>query len=234
MYVKAKFRPILLRGIYLSSCYFCFLSPVHSAYHFLYPDDCGTHNNSHPLPSPMNSKSSIYQRLHIYVVFRLLAVCPISSVCAGKRLNQPSKEIIDRKTTLYVRKIQYQTQKKKKENKKTRKRVGKTPGRRIAGLRVMSKIDFSKNQFLSTLETRETGKTARMNVHSGVSSIALVLFLGSLFLFDALRSVLVEFLVLLHDLALAALTLSTTSGTVGVTVSIFSFLYASQFVIFDK
>lgn len=67
------------------------------------------------------------------------------------------------------------------------------------------------------LETRETGQTAGMNVHSRVvsASIALVLFLGNLFLFDALGSVLVEFLVLLQDLALAALTLSASSGTIG-------------------
>lgn len=65
-----------------------------------------------------------------------------------------------------------------------------------------------------------------MNVHSGVSSIALVVYLGNLLLFDALGSVLVEFLVLLHDFALAALALSTSSGTIGNnnnTVSILSF-----------
>lgn len=102
----------------------------------------------------------------------------------------------------------------------------------MAGLRVMSINDFSKNEFFLTSETRETGKTARMDVHSGVSSIALVLFLGNLFLLDALRSVLIEFLVLLHDLALTALALSTTSGAVGVTVSIYPFSYASQFIFF--
>lgn len=90
-------------------------------------------------------------------------------------------------------------------------------------LKMMSKIDLNKDQFLLISETRETGKTARMNIHSGVASIALAFFLGNLLLFDALGSVLFEFLVLLHNLALATLALSTTSGTVGVTVSIFSF-----------
>jgi hypothetical protein len=60
-----------------------------------------------------------------------------------------------------------------------------------------------------------------VDVHSSVSSIALVLFLGNLLLFDALGSVLFEFLVLLQDLALAALALATSSGTIGVIVSIF-------------
>lgn len=86
----------------------------------------------------------------------------------------------------------------------------------MTGLRVMSNIDLNKNQCLLISETRQTGKSARMNIHSGVSSIALVLFFGNLLLFDALGSVLFEFLVLLHDLALAALALSTTSGTVDV------------------
>lgn len=69
-----------------------------------------------------------------------------------------------------------------------------------------------------------------MNVHSGVVSIALVLFLGDLLLFDTLGSILFEFLVLLHDLALAALALSTSSGTISKKNTLLAFCFVLHWV----